>query len=112
MRTRIGKLKATDNLLIQEMTLRAQQMELKNRKREQAVRTLKGRMEFIKRLKTQQKKWNQLWKTLAKQQQNPENKAHKRSIENAMRICNENFRLTDARINRQKQQIKKELRKD
>jgi hypothetical protein len=79
-----------------------QEMELKNRRRAKTVRTMKGRMEFIKRLKTQQKGWEKLWKTLLRQKDDPKNQANKKSIEKAIKVCEENFRQADARIALQK----------
>lgn len=109
MQKRLGKLKHNGEYATTRVSVFAQEIELKNRRRIKTVKTMKGRIEFIKRLKTQQKGWERLWKTLLRQKDNPKNQANKKSIENAIKMCEENFRLTDAKIASQKQKIKKEL---
>ncbi|HNV00974.1 MAG TPA: hypothetical protein PKK60_00940 [archaeon] len=111
MQKPLNKLKHNGEYATTRVSIFGQEMELKNRRRAKTVRTMKGRMEFIKRLKTQQKGWERLWKTLLQQRDNPKNQANKKSIENAIKICEENFKLTDAKIAAQKQQIKQELKK-
>lgn len=111
MQKPLNKLKHNGEYATTRVSTFGQELELKNRRRAKTVRTMKGRMEFIKRLKTQQKGWERLWKTLLRQKDNPKNESNKKSIENAIKVCEENFRMVDAKIAAQKQIIKEELKR-
>ncbi len=108
-RTNFG-LKNNANNVDLRISLIAQKRDLVNKRRIKTTNTLKGRLELIKRLKRQNQHWEKMWKIIERQlkmNQNPENK---KSLQKALKICEENFRKTDATTIRIKQKVKDDLK--